>query len=394
MEMMPAYPPTDKPCPFPDLLRMNREERAVYYESVKGFNTAREGDVVLIEAEDDIAALQAFLARVAARSPHTERSYKKELDRFLHWARLIANKSIAQMGVEDLQSYQAFLAEPLLDWMGARLPRAHPHYRPFEKPLSQASVRQALQVLGSLFSFLVDSGYLRSNPVHLIGRKSAHVMGIGSKVERFLERDLWQEFWQFILQQPNESAEECLEYERTRFLFSLLYLQAPRVSEVSGAKMGDFHRLNGAWWWLIRGKGGKVAKVPVHQEMLEALRRYRLSLGLSPLPQIEEDTPLICTLKGLSSLSSDMIYKIVKKYTRLGAEVIGAYLPEAKVVLARASTHWFRHTAITHQAEEGIDIQYLKENARHGSIQTTQRYIHADVRKFHDAMARHGLKGS
>lgn len=33
----------------------------------------------------------------------------------------------------------------------------------------------------------------------------------------------------------------------------------------------------------------------------------------------------------------------------------------------RASTHWFRHTAVTHQADAGIELRYLNKNARHSN---------------------------
>lgn len=46
--------------------------------------------------------------------------------------------------------------------------------------------------------------------------------------------------------------------------------------------------------------------------------------------------------------------------------------------MRRASTHWLRHTAATHQAEDGTPIHHIQQNLRHSSIGTTSIYVHAE----------------
>jgi hypothetical protein len=51
--------------------------------------------------------------------------------------------------------------------------------------------------------------------------------------------------------------------------------------------------------------------------------------------------------------------------------------PAGAATLARASTHWIRHTAASHQANAGVDLRFVQENLRHASLQTTSIYLHA-----------------
>ena len=60
-------------------------------------------------------------------------------------------------------------------------------------------------------------------------------------------------------------------------------------------------------------------------------------------------------------------------------------------ILRAASTHWFRHTSLTHQAERGVDLRYLQATARHASIETTQKYLHREHKKWHDETNRHNM---
>jgi integrase/recombinase XerC len=55
----------------------------------------------------------------------------------------------------------------------------------------------------------------------------------------------------------------------------------------------------------------------------------------------------------------------------------------ALATLRRASTHWLRHTAATHQADAGNDIRFIQKNLRHASIETTAIYLHAEDDRRH-----------
>jgi len=98
-------------------------------------------------------------------------------------------------------------------------------------------------------------------------------------------------------------------------------------------------------------------------------------------------------LKGTAGIGDNMIYRIVKMLVAKGAARLQADDPYQAEKLRRASTHWFRHTSITHQADAGISLQFLQRNARHTRIDTTGLYLHAEEKEWHETMERHRLKG-
>jgi site-specific recombinase XerD len=211
-------------------------------------------------------------------------------------------------------------------------------------------------------------------------------------VERFLEHDQWQALLAAVEELPRESERDQQHYARARYLVALLYLLGPRVSEVAEHTMGSFVRVRGRWWWQVIGKGRKEARVPVNQDMLDALSHYRRFYGLPILPAPEESTPLVMNLKGTAGIGDNMIYRIVKDLVAKAADRLAMTDSYQADKLRRASTHWFRHTSITHQADAGIDIQFLQRNARHARIDTTGLYLHAEEKDWHESMERHRLK--
>jgi hypothetical protein len=50
------------------------------------------------------------------------------------------------------------------------------------------------------------------------------------------------------------------------------------------------------------------------------------------------------------------------------------------------------HTAITHQAQSGVELRYLARSARHSRLDTTARYLHAEAEEWQRQLSGHGLK--
>lgn len=363
-------------------------------ESLNGRSGTNRAPVFItqqIAATNDLEAVQCWLAEFD-QSPQTQRSYRKEAERLLLWSLIEKQKPLSSLTRDDLRDYQQFLSDPQPQscWCGPRKPRDDLKWRPFQGALSGGSIAQAITIINALFSYLVEAGYLSGNPLGLMRRKiKQYALNKTKIIERFLEQALWQSVVDYIEALPKTTYREQKKYERVRFLFYLLYLLGPRVSEVAQSTMQSVKQIRGKWWWQVTGKGQKTQLIPINVSMLNALIRYRQFYGLAQLPQSDEQLPLFMNLNGTQGISSNMIYRLVKKTFLNCAKAFEKTRPDFSEKLKKASTHWLRHTSITHQADAGIELRYIKRHARHESVETTMLYQHAEEDRWHEAMSLH-----
>ena len=348
-----------------------------------------------IEADNDHQAVLLWLTEYRD-SPQTLKSYRREAERLLLWL-ASQDKRLPDMNRELLRQFEAFLEnpQPRAVWVGPSKPREHPEWRPFRNGLSPTSRRQSLIILQGLFSWLVEAGWVGHNPFALMRDKARRMNNQGQRIERYLEQPLWAWLWQW-LNQPSHSNDARLVYEgaRRRFIFSFAYLLAPRVSEMANAQMSDFHEVEGRWWWRVIGKGSKQARIPVPVDMLESLQTWREALGLVSLPGYHEPTPVIRALDKRRGISDNQLYRLIKETLANAADALEEKggKPAYVEALRRATPHWLRHTAITHQAQSGVSLRYLAESARHAKLDTTRRYLHTEADEWHHEQQRHRLK--
>lgn len=341
-----------------------------------------------IHANNDLQAIYAWLSEFD-HSPQTQRCYRKEAERLLLWTLMVKQRPLSSLNRDDLRDYQMFLMDPqpTADWCGPRKLRNNPNWRPFQRALSKQSTAQAITVINALFSYLVEAGYLSGNPLGLMRYKlKQRIPRHVTLSERFLEQAVWQHVVKHVETLPKNTPRQQKHYERIRFLFHLLYLLSPRVSEVAGAMMCDVKYLRGKWWWQIEGKGQKIQQIPVNDDMINALMRYRQFYGLSALPTHDESHALFMNLNGTKSVNANRIYWLVKQTFKACATSLESERPDYAAKLKQASTHWIRHTSITHQTDAGIELRYIKRSARHESVETTMLYQHAEETHWHDAM--------
>ncbi|MFP3606045.1 tyrosine-type recombinase/integrase [Paraburkholderia sp. SIMBA_053] len=342
-----------------------------------GTNRARGGHLQ-IAADTDVEAVRLWLAEYAG-SPHTLRSYRKEAVRLLLWATRTLGKPLSSLTREDFLLYEQFLAAPTGDWADPGRPRRGRARRLFDGPLSERSQHQALGIVSGLLSYLVTAGYLAGNPLALRRRTGAAARRT-PRVERYLDHALWDHVLASVEQWSRVTAREQQHYERSRWLIRLLYGTGLRVSEAAQARAADFYQRRGNWWLHVVGKGGAEGEVPVSTALMADFARYRVFHGLAQTPSGNETTAAVMSVAGdpHHHLTPAAIYLIVKEVFRRAADMFEATDPAGAETLRRASTHWLRHSAATHQADAGNDLRFIQKNMRHASIQTTGIYLHVE----------------
>jgi site-specific recombinase XerD len=345
-------------------------------------------DACQVSAKNDLDAIRAWLSNYADRKA-TFDNYRKEAERLLLWCVTQLGKPLSSIAHEDLIVFKEFLKDPQprdrwISLNGGKYPRDDARWRPFNGPLSPASQRQAQIILNGMFNWLVSAGYLRGNPMALSRQKRHHTK---PGITRFLPVSLWDEVKQYIDQMPAESESERALQARNRWLTTLFYLQAMRISEVANGVMGDFHyRLDGdgqrQWWLLIHGKGEKDRDVPASVELVAEVTRYRLANGLPSLPSRSEVLPLLIPLKGRArNMSRSAVHNAIKAIFAAAATWLrsrGVEYADRADHLDQASAHWLRHTAGSHMTDSGVDLRTVRDNLGHESLNTTSLYLHTE----------------
>lgn len=344
-----------------------------------------------LSAQNDLQAISAWL-RGFEDSPSTHRAYAKEAQRLLLWCFFERGVAMSDLGADDLLDYFAFLASPPSSWVAdTPAPQGSPGWRPLRGPLKESSVRQAKAIINAMLIWLVGNRYLAGNPCALVRTRRAS----GPKrIERFIRRADWEFMQGWLAAQPEESDKERREKARRLHLLALLYLTAARLSDVALARMGDVRRRDdGTWWWKVIGKGAKEEDLPVIDELLASVRAYRVFNGMAALPSPGEPTPLLMRLAGPEPrnalLSANMVYRVVKSMFEGAADAAAAEgRDETAAGLRRVSTHWLRHTSLTHQVEAGMPLTVVRDNGRHASIATTSKYLWTEDRQRHEITSK------
>ena len=349
-------------------------------------------------------------------SDATMNAYRRELERLLQWSWLIRQASVMTLKREDIEQFIRFCQNPPAAWIGvkhcprfinsaASIRQTHPDWRPFVATISktqtrsgrqpdpkrysvsQASLRNMFAILSSFYRYLQQEEAINSNPVALIRQKSKFL----TTPQRREVRRLSPLQWDFVLETVKMLAdEEPDKHERSLFIMQCLYAMYVRISElVSDArhtpKMSDFHRdSDGSWWFDVIGKGNKERSISVSDAMLDALRRYRSHLGLTPLPAPGETTPLIMTMRGHQPVTSTRQIRNLVQYCfdQAVTRMMASGLTDESQQLQAATVHWLRHTGISEDVRRR-PLDHVRDDAGHASSLTTDRYVDAERRARH-----------
>lgn len=345
----------------------------------------------------------------------TFNAYRREIERLLQWSWFIEEKSIKEIRRQDFESFINFCQKPPEHWIGTkhtarfidkageRIP--NPDWRPFvatvskvagrqglapeikEYALSQKALQAIFAICGSFYNYLIQENYIGFNPVAQIRQKNKFLR---KKNTKGIVRRLSELQWAYVIDVVENMANQAPElHERSLFMVKALYGMYLRISELASARwqpqMGHFQKdTDGNWWFMTVGKGNKERMISVSDAMLDALRRYRQSLGLPPLPTRGETTPLICKTKGRGPIQSTrQIRSIVQTcFDAAFEKMVADGLKEDALELRTATVHWLRHTGISEDVKYR-PREHVRDDAGHSSSAVTDKYIDIEMRARH-----------
>ena len=126
------------------------------------------------------------------------------------------------------------------------------------------------------------------------------------------------------------------------------------------------------------GKGSKVGTVQVEEEAYRACRKaFRARFGGAP-----SGTDYVFNSMSGIGMSKVTLHTRIKE---ISAAAIEAGIMRANFNL---STHALRHTCATRLVKMGCDLDTVRQQLRHSSLGTTQRYLHekCDLKPFWEKM--------
>lgn len=346
----------------------------------------------------------------------TFNSYRREIERLMHWCALISKITLKKLKRNDIESFIKFCQKPPKEWIGKtkpprfivkdgqRIPNSA--WRPFivtvskaehkqgETPkiknfeLTHGSLKELFAILSSFFNYLLQEEYVFANPVALIKQKSKFIQKSQSqpKIRRLSELQ-----WKTVIDTAKKLSEKNPNvHERTLFVMSVLYSMYLRISELTASprwtpKMNDFARdSDGNWWFTTVGKGNKERQIAVSDATLKALKRWRKHLHLSLLPSLADNSPLLPKTKGVGPIKSgNFIRKIVQYcFDQAVDQLHEDGLSEEADTLIEATVHWLRHTGIS----DDVKIrprEHVRDDAGHSSSAITDKYIDIEKRERH-----------
>jgi len=293
-----------------------------------------------------IQAIEAFLTslqRERAASPHTVSAYRRDLSAFEYYLR---RDSGGQTAAPDLS--EAFTRVRLRSFLLEQ-----------GRVLKPASQSRRLATLKSFGKFLVERGFLDSNPTVTLAfpraeKKLYDVAGeadLGSAIGQAAESEGWVAL-------------------RTRLALEMFYGSGLRLSELKNIRWNDFQGQGQSV--RVLGKGNKVRVVPLTHPTRVALSDYQKAMSD----------------RGVASGQGPVF--VTEKGRPIGVRILQKQITSALRAAGRegkSSPHVLRHSFATHLLDHGADLMAVKEMLGHASLSTTQKYTHLTVQRLKQTYA-------
>ncbi|ONK09550.1 site-specific integrase [Streptomyces sp. MP131-18] len=243
--------------------------------------------------------------------------------------------------------------------------------------ISRSSVKNSLAVLVRVMEQALRDGIIDRNPARITGWQSQY-----QRHEDELDnpRALALPDFPTLTRLADALVERSADnYRGWGDVVTFMACTAARIGEASGVRAGDIDTHH--WIWTVRRqtttapgglidkgtKGKRARRIPLIEEVRPLIAERLLTSGGDP------DARLFRGPRGgriTTAVLRDAAHwdEVV---TRLGYEHL--------------RRHDLRHTGLTWMADAGIPLHVLRLIAGHGSLTTTQRYLHPDLRSLHKA---------
>ena len=291
-----------------------------------------------------------YLVAQRALSPRTVACYRDALMLFLDFASHRLGRAPTDMRLTDLRS-DLILA--FLDHL--------------ERSRHNA-VRSRNLRLTALRAFLKFAGRRDVTSLHVVEQALAVPM---KRFEQPMLGFLTRQEMEAVLGQPGT----LWSSQRDHLLLAMLYNTGARVSEIIGVRVVDVI-LDGAACVHLHGKGRKLRSIPLWDTTVVEVRAW---LRLNP------------TLRGEAALLPNRHGQAMSRSNvaqRLNLAVARGAAQEPGILKKPVSPHTIRHTTAMHLLQSGVPFNVIALWLGHESLNTTHRYVEANLAMKEKALAR------
>jgi integrase/recombinase XerD len=305
---------------------------------------------VIYPVEQSIESFIRYLAVERGLSDNYQLSTQRSLMDFAAWVAISRGQRSEDRGQRpDVRGRSEKMA-----WRAVTLPMITEYLADKKKAgLAAASIKLIVVALKIFFRFLVSRGEIKRDPTEALALP---------RIERYLPETLNELQVEQLINAIDTKVPLGM---RDRAMIELLYASGLRISELTNARLENFHPDEG----MIRviGKGNKTRIVPVGSKACEALACY-LSTERPKLIKRRSGSQIFLSERG-TKLTSARIWQIVKEKARLAGLEKNIY------------PHLLRHSFATHLLSNGADLRIIQEMLGHADISTTQVYTHVDQQR-------------
>jgi site-specific recombinase XerD len=339
----------------------------------------------LLAAKNDSEAIEAWI-NARAGSAVTAKSYRREARRLVLWLHHECRAAtFGQMSIEDCRAYMTFLQNIPTHWISrVRAMPGEVGWAPFRGRLSQASQRQAIVIVASLFNWLQSCRYLQGDPWVLVNKKTGDEPARKLLDSKALSEIASNEILGFLRDLPPSPSSA-----RMTFILQFMESVGLRSAELIGAKLGDLQLDNGGWLMQVRGKGAKDRLVVIPDQAFQALEKYLAQRGQLGMEVANPGLPLLASLQNQEKpIGYQALYEHVRRWLSRGIAYSALPLKQRQK-LQGATTHWLRHTFGTRAVARDVPLDVIQAQLGHASIQTTMNiYGKAPITRRQDELKK------
>ena len=181
---------------------------------------------------------------------------------------------------------------------------------------------------------------------------------------------------------------------------AIAYGTAMREHEMATHTHQAIHQTELGYELNVLGKGAKRRWIPLNEGVLEAISRFRHYHGLNKSIMVDAfpfATP-VKPIKKLGEFANNLSTRQLRTFHRqllykLIDQAGGDISPELQQSLLSKGFHTYRHTAITHLANQpNVMIERVRLFAGHQDINTTKMYILTEREELLESIQDHYIE--